>query len=163
MSFVQQCFHFLHLGDESRRDGLVEIVRGFQPGQEALGWFVVRIVLRLQDDADGFFRILPTSFFNAGLGQAHDGFGKTVYRAGPEFADIGGIGESIDGRFVLGVSRLVVALHEGDRTALHSLRSIVFGQLHALGDLELGLCFDSAKRGLAATGAGPCGHGRAAQ
>ena len=114
LAFVQEGLHFLHFRDESGRDGLVEIVRRLEAGEEALGGLVVRIVLRLQDDADGFLGILPTSFLDAGLGQAHHGFGKTVYCARSEFADIGRIRQGIDGCFVLGVSRLVVALHEGN-------------------------------------------------
>ena len=112
MAFVQESLYFLDLGHESGRDGLVEIVRRLEAGEEALGGFVVRIVLRLQDDADSFLGIFPTPFLDAGLGQAHDGFGKTVYRARSEFAHIGCIGQGIDGCFVLGESRLVVALHE---------------------------------------------------
>ena len=154
LGFVEKCFDLLDLRDEAGSDRLVEVVGRFQSRKQTLSRFVVRIVLRLQEDADRFLRILPATFLDPRLGQAHDRLGKSVHGHGTQFADVGCVGQGVDRGFVLGVSGLVVALHEGDGSPLHGLRRVVVSQLHALGNLEFRLCLDTGKGGVPAIRAG---------
>jgi hypothetical protein len=91
------------------------------------------------------------------LGEAHGGFGEAVHGDRAEFAHAGSVGEGVHGGLVLGEGCLVVALHEGDRSALHGLRGEFLGELHAPRDLELRLGLHT--RGGALGGAAGDGSG----
>ena len=150
LAFIEEGLHFLDLGDESGGDGLVEIVGRLQAREQALGRLVIGIVLRLEEDFDRVLCILPAAFLDAGFGQAHDRLGEAVHRGGAKLADVRSVRQRVHGSFVLSVGCFVVALHERRRAALHSLWGVVFGQLHSLGNFELGLGFHPRERSLPA-------------
>ena len=150
----KQLFDFLDLADEARSDRLVEIVGRLEAGEEALGGLVIRVVLRLEQHLDGGLGIFPATFGDALLGQSHDRFGKTVEGDGAQVADIGCVGQGIDGRLVLRVGRFVFAAHQRFRAACHGLGRVFLGQTHALGDFKLGLRFDPGNGRGTATGPG---------
>ena len=154
LALVEQGFYFLDSRHETRSNRLVEVVGRFQPREQALGRFVIGIVLRLQKNADRFLCVLPATFLDPRLGQAHDRLGKTVQSHGAKFTDAGCVGQSIDRRFVLGVGGLVVPLHQGHGPPLHGLRGVVLGQLQAFGNFQFGLRLDTGKGGSLGPGAG---------